>query len=109
MPPKSNIELGSGQLYIQGLDEPFEVHDCEVTDETEWADDNEYIKFSQEPIELTLDNVERPRDWTLAECKYCGYKFPVSEWYAMLLGTTGWTCPSCVFDKAVQDARKRSK
>lgn len=100
MPPKeSNIELGAGQIYFKGLDEPLEVHDCEATEEVEWADDKEYIKYVKEPIDLTLENVEFPEDWVLAECKYCGCEFPVGQLYALLLGTKGWTCPLCAFTK----------
>ena len=108
MPPKSNIELGSGQLYFKGLDESLEVLDCEATDEIEYYDESKpYIKNITEPITLELINVEFPRGWTLAECKYCGYKFPVSEYYALLLGTKDWTCPRCAFNKAMQDAKRR--
>lgn len=107
MPPKSNIELGSGRLYFKGLDESFEVHGQEATDETEWYDDKEpYIKNVKEPIELTLNDIEAPRDWVLAECKYCGYRFPITEWYSILLGTKGWTCPRCVFRKTLEEIRK---
>ena len=110
MPPKeNNIELGSGQIYFKGLDESFEVHDCESKDETEWANDKEYIskhivgKVSEEPIMLTCKDVKIPRDWVLAECKYCGSKFPIIELYAMLLGTKGWTCPLCAFKKRMEE------
>ena len=109
MPPKNNIELGSGQIYFKGLDEPLEVSNGECTDETEYYDESKpYIVNTSEPITLELNDVEFPRGWQLAECKYCGYKFPVSDYYAILLGTTGWTCPRCVFNKSLEDARKRS-
>lgn len=104
----SNIELSSGSLYFKGMAEPLEVSDIEVTDESEWYDDNKpYIRFNQEPIEITLDNIERPRDWVLAECKECGYNFPISEWYSLLMGTKGWTCPRCTFNKRLEEARRR--
>lgn len=96
MPPKSNIELGSGQIYFNGLNESFEVSDVEATDEVEWADDVQYIRMFDEPVTLTCENVQYPRDWILAECKYCGRKFPIVELYAMLYGIKGWSCPLCV-------------
>ena len=96
MPVKNNIELGNGRLYISGLEESFEVHDCEATYEPEFVDDQEpYIKLSQEPIEFTIDNVETPRGWVMVKCKECGYEFPVTEFYLLLFGDKGWICPAC--------------
>lgn len=107
MPPKSNIELGSGQIYFKGLDESFEVSEGQATDEVEWADDQEYIrKINHEPVTFTCEDVQYPKDWVLAECKYCGSKFPIVELYAMLYGTKGWTCPLCV---RLGIGRRRSK
>lgn len=109
MPVKSNIEFGSGSLYFKGLDEPIPISDGEATYEPEYADDQEpYIKISQEPIEFTLENVEFPRGWTLAECRECGYKFPITDYYALLYGTKGWLCQRCTFIKQI-DKLKRSK
>jgi hypothetical protein len=98
MPPKSNIELGAGQLYFKGLDESFEVHGGEATDEVEYYDESKpYIKNVMEPITIECKDVAYPREWVLAECKYCGCKFPITEVYSILLGTKGWTCPLCAF------------
>ena len=108
MPVKSNIEFGSGSLYFKGLDEPIPVSEGLAEIETEFADDQEYIKLSQEPIEFTFDNVEFPRDCVLVKYNECGYKFPVTEFYTLLYGTGSWVCPQCALKKAVEDARKRS-
>jgi hypothetical protein len=109
MPPKNAIELSEGRLYISGINEPIPVYDGEATYEPEYADDQEpYIKLSQEPIEFTCENVEFARGWTLAECKECGYQFPVTDYYALLYGTKGWVCPKCTLNKVIEDARKRS-
>jgi predicted Zn-ribbon and HTH transcriptional regulator len=109
MPPKSTIELSEGRLYFNGLYEPLEVVGGSVTDEAEWADDQKpYIKNVLEPVEFTIDNVEFAREWVLAECKECGYKFPVTEFYALLWGTKGWVCPKCALKKVIEDARKRA-
>lgn len=100
MPPRNDIELNSGSIYFKGLDESFEAHDIENTDEVEWADSKHIIgKISSEPITITCEDVQMPREWVLAECKYCGYKFPVIEFYAMVFGTKGWTCPLCAYRK----------
>lgn len=108
MPPKNTIELSTGSLYFTGVDEPLEVVDGSVTYEEEYAEDQEpYIKLSQEPVEFTLENAEFTKDWTLVECKECGYKFPVTELYTLLCGTKDWTCPRCIFNKAIEDARRR--
>lgn len=109
MPVRSNIEFGSGSLYFKGLDEPIPVSEGQATYEEEFVDDKEpYIKISQEPVEFTFENVEFPRDWTLVKCNECGYEFPVTEFYALLYGTTSWVCPQCALKKVVEDARKRS-
>lgn len=110
MPPKNTIELSEGRLYFNGLDEPLEVHDCEVRCEPEYADDQEpYIKNADlGPVTLTVDNVEFPREWVLVKCKRCGYEFPITEFYSLLYGTKDWTCPKCIFEKTLEDARKRA-
>ena len=108
MPVRSNIELGSGSLYFKGLDEPIPVSDGQATYETEWADDQEYIKLSSEPIEFTLENAEFPKGWTLTECIECGYEFPITNLYNMLYGSSGWLCPRCTFIKRLEEARKKS-
>lgn len=113
MPPKeNNIELGAGQIYFKGIDESFEVHDCDATEETEWADDKEYVSKhiigkspALEPIMIECKDVQIPRDWVLAECKYCGSMFPIIEFYALTLGTKGWTCPLCAFEKRMEEKR----
>lgn len=110
MPVKDTIELSEGRLYIQDLTKPIKVYDGELEIETNYAEDAEpYIKFLQEPIEFTFDNSEFAKGWALVECKECGYQFPVTEFYALLYGTTGWTCPKCRLNKIIEDYRKRSK
>ena len=108
MPVRSNIEFGSGSLYFKGLDEPFEILEGQATYEEEFADNKEYIKLSQKPVEFTFENVEFPRDWTLVKCNECGYEFPVTEFYALLYGANSWVCPQCAFKKVIEDTRKRS-
>lgn len=110
MPVKDSIELGSGHLYFKGVDEPIEINAVDILTEgeEEWADDVKHISFDSGPWTFECDAAFN-RNWTLAECKGCGYKFPITEWYALLCGTTGWTCPRCTFIKAIEDARKRSK
>ena len=109
MPVRSNIEFGSGSLYFKDLDEPIPVSEGRATYETEWADDREYIKLSQEPIEFTMENAEFTKGWTLTECRECGYEFPITNLYNLLYGSTGWLCPRCTFIKRLEEARKRSK
>lgn len=107
MPVKSNIEFGSGSLYFKGLDEPIPVSKGEATYEPEFVDDKEpYIKLSQEPVEFTLDNIEIPRGWVLTECAKCGYKFPITEFYSLLNGSSGWLCPRCTFIKRMGDFKR---
>lgn len=108
MPVKSNIEFGSGSLYFKGLDEPIPVYDGETTYEPEYADDLKYIKLSQEPIEFALENAEFPRGWTLTECRECGYRFPITNLYNLLYGSTGWLCPRCTFIKRLEEMRERA-
>lgn len=107
MPVKNSIELGSGSLYFEGLDEPIPVSDGQATYEDEFADGREYIKLSSEPVEFTLENAEFPRGWALAECRECGYKFPITEVYILLYGSSGWLCPRCTFIKRLEEARKK--
>lgn len=110
MPPVSNIKLGSGSIYFKGLNESFEAHDIETGDGIEWADDKQYIrKFDSTSITLTVNDVQMPREWTLAECKYCGYKFPVTTFYTMVFGTKNWTCPRCLhaYQKSLEDVQYR--
>ena len=108
MPVKSNIELGSGSLYFKGLDEPLEILEGQATYEEEFADNKEYIKLSQEPIEFTMENAEFPKGWTLTKCRVCGYEFPITNLYNLLYGSSGWLCPRCTFIKRVEEVRKRS-
>lgn len=109
MPVKSNIEFGSGSLYFKGLDESIPVSEGLTEIETEFADDQEYIKLSSEPIEFTLENAEFTKGWTLTKCRVCGYEFPITNLYNMLYGFSGWLCPRCTFIKRLEEARKRSK
>lgn len=113
MPVKSNIELGSGQIYFKGLDESLEVLEgsiTEATDDIEWADDQEpVIRLSTEPVELTINNAEFARDWTIVKCRECGYGFPVTEMYALLYGTNSWVCPRCALNRIREAARSRQE
>lgn len=110
MPVESNIELGSGQIYFKGLDEPVEVYDCEVDEDIEWADDQTpVIRLSTEPVELTINNAEFARDWTIVKCRECGYGFPVTEMYALLYGTNSWRCPRCTLNRIREAARSRQE
>lgn len=112
MPPKDTIELSEGQLYIKVDDgyKPIEIGlgDVDISLEGNNEDDIEpVIKFSQEPMEFTFDNAEFAKGWTLATCKECGYQFPITKYYALLCGTTGWTCPRCRYDRIIEDFRKK--
>lgn len=97
MPPKSNIELGSGQIYFKGLDESFDISDVEG--EVEFADDSTPIPINgvKELMEATIEceSVQFNREWTLAYCKICRQPIPIIMFDALTLGTTGWTCPLC--------------
>lgn len=106
MPFRSNIEFGSGSLYFKGLDEPIPVSERLAMYEEEFADDLEYIKLSQEPIEFILDNAEFPRGWVLTKCRQCGYEFPITEIYNLLYGSSCWLCPKCTFIKRLEEAKK---
>ena len=110
MPVESNIELGSGRLYIQDLDEPIDINEGSLTEEPEWADDQApVIKLSTEPVEFTVDNVEFARDWTIVRCRECGYGFPVTEMYALLYGTNSWRCPRCALNRIKEEALSRKE
>lgn len=117
MPVESDIELSSGRLYFKDLDESIEIQGgsltgsvTEATDDIEWADEQEpVIKFSTEPVEFTVDNVEFARDWTIVKCMDCGYGFPVTEMYALLYGTNAWRCPRCALNKMREEALSRQE
>ena len=106
MPVKSNIEFGSGTLYFKGLDEPIPVSEGQSTYEEEFADDQEYIKLSSEPVEFTLENAEFPREWVLTKCRECGYEFPITNFYNLLYGFSGCLCPRCTFIKRMDDFKR---
>lgn len=95
MPVENNIELGSGQIYFSGLDESFDISDA--VGEIEFADDMEYIPKISDAKEATFEceSVEFNREWTLAYCHECRQPFPITMFYALMYGTTGWTCPLC--------------
>lgn len=105
----STIELGTGHLYFKGVDEPIEVDagNLITTEEEEWADEVKHISLNPEPFTFECD-AEFNNNWTAVKCKECGDDIPVTEFYAILYGTTGWTCPRCTFNKAIEEARKRS-
>lgn len=106
MPTKSNIELGSGQIYFKGLDESFDISDAEG--EIEFADDKEYVKINTGgEATFTCDSVQFNREWTLAYCKICRQPIPITMFDALTLGTTGWTCPLCTVKARM--ARKLQK
>jgi hypothetical protein len=98
MSPKTNIELGSGQIYFKGLDESIDISDPGMfTTEETWADEMEYIPKISDAKEVTIEceSVEFNREWTLAYCKICRQPIPITQFDALTLGTTGWTCPLC--------------
>lgn len=100
MPPKNNIELGPGEIRFIGLDESeMKLDISEVDGEIEFADDTTPIPLSatRELIEATFtcESMEINREWTLAYCKICRQPIPITQFDALTLGTTGWTCPLC--------------
>ena len=107
MPVESNIELGSGSLYLTGVDEPIEIKDAEISCTEEFADDMKYISMKQEPIEFEC-TAEFARDWTLINCCRCGNHMPVTDFYALVHGRNHWICPTCELKQAIDDARKGS-
>ena len=109
MPVRSNIEFGSGSLYLKGIEEGWKVLEGLATYEDEFADDQEYIKLFQEPIEFTLENAEFPKGWTLTKCRECGYEFPITNLYEMLYGSSGWLCPRCTFIKRLEEIKRSNK
>ena len=105
MPPKNNIELGSGQIYFKGLDESFDISEGTFTVEEKWADDMEYIPKISDAKEATFEcDMEINREWTLAYCKICRQPIPIIMFDALTLGTTGWTCPLCTM---IERAKRR--
>lgn len=107
MPVKSNIEFGSGTLYLKGIDEGWKVLEGLTTYEEEYAEDQEpCIKLSTEPVEFTFENAEFPKGWTLTKCRECRYEFPVTNLYNLLYGSSGWLCPRCTFIKRLEEAKK---
>ena len=109
MPVESNIELGSGHLYFDGEDEPFELGDGQIVSEEDvFADDMSYISMNTEPIEFEC-TAEFNRDWTLVKCCRCGDNMPVTEFWALLYGRNDWICPMCKYKEAVIEALRRSK
>lgn len=106
MPPKNNIELGSGQIYFKGLDE-FDI--SSAVGDIEFADDMEYIPKISDAKEATFtcESVEFNREWTLAYCKICRQPIPITQFDALTLGTTGWTCPLCTTIERMRRERER--
>lgn len=110
MPPKNNIELGSGEIYF-GIDEslhPLDISEGTFTVEGKWADDMEYIPKISDAKEVTIEceSSEFNREWTLAYCRVCRQPIPIIMFDALTLGTTGWTCPLCT---VIERARRRAK
>ena len=110
MPPKSNVELGPGQIYLKGLDEsegPFDISDTVSDLDVEYADDSEPITI-RNVMEATIEcePVEINREWTLAYCRVCHQPIPIIQFDALTLGTTGWTCPLCTIIKRMRERGK---
>lgn len=96
MPPKSNIELGSGKLYLTGLDESESV---DISYENLKA---EIEAYENEPIKIRTANettfeceLEPGHEWVLTYCRKCGWGFPITWRYALMYGFSGWICPKC--------------
>lgn len=92
---QSNIELGSGKLYLTGLDES-EVASCDISEvEPEYADEREPIKI-RTANEATFEcELEPGHEWVLTNCRKCGWGFPITWRYALMYGFSGWLCPKC--------------
>lgn len=94
MPPKSNIELGSGQIYFSGLDESFDIF--EAVGEVEFADDMEYIPKISDAKEATFEfDLQPSQEWTLVYCRNCHQPIPITLFKMLTYGPDGWTCPLC--------------
>jgi hypothetical protein len=109
MPVKDSIELGEGRLYFTDTDEGVDVKCGEISCVDEISEDDlKHMSIGSGPFEFTCQT-EFNNNWTTVKCKECGTDIPVTEFYTLLYGTVGWTCPRCTFNKAIEEARKRSK
>lgn len=45
------------------------------------------------PVTLTVDDLLKPREWTMVKCDECHNEFPITEYCKLLYGSTGWICP----------------
>ena len=106
MPPKNNIELGSGQLYFgypEGWSEPINISASDMVTQIELADDKEYLKirdFSE--ATFGFDLASGP-GWSLLYCHECHQPFPVTTTFGLMYGTSGWLCPLCSAIKRVRE------
>lgn len=93
MPPKSNIELGSGTFYLTGLDES-EIEPSSIS-ETEYADEYKPMKIRSAETATFECELEPGHEWVLTYCRKCGWGFPITWRYALMYGFSGWLCPKC--------------
>jgi RNase P subunit RPR2 len=104
MPTESNIELGSGRLYIKGVDEPLDISDGTIELTTEYADEYKPIKI-RDTQEFTFEcsDVWINQDWTLVYCEKCRQPFPITQFHALTRGEVGWYCPLCAAIKRFRE------
>ena len=89
------LELSSGSLYFEDIDTPVTVRECD-------EDLERRIMSVQNPISITIHDVDISKDWTIVKCGTCGLGFPVTKFFSLIYGVNGWTCPGCTYCKAVR-------
>lgn len=104
MPVESNVELGEGRLYIDGIEGSLEIRECEATYELDAPDDYQYINIPKvnEEFTFTCESTIFNRDWTLVSCSKCGYEFPVTKYYTLIYGRNMWLCPRCNLNRRLK-------
>ena len=106
MPPKNNIELGCGQLYFktpEGFSKPIDISHAEIETETEWADDQEYIKINNASEASFECELQGSQEWVAVYCQECYQPIPVTMFYYLMHGATGWLCPCCAMRKRMRE------
>ena len=104
MPPKNNIELGSGKIYFSGLDESIDISDANGY--IEFADDKEYIPKISDAKEATFEfDLSPSHEWTLVYCRVCHQPIPITLFKMLTYGPEGWTCPLCTM---IERAKRRT-